>query len=54
MTDPGVIESAVSGPVGTSVTDAEAAAQAALRGTADFAEGVAAWGERRPPRFIGS
>lgn len=34
--------------------DVEAAAQAALLGAADFAEGVAASVAKRPPRFIGS
>ncbi|WP_328469015.1 enoyl-CoA hydratase/isomerase family protein [Actinoplanes sp. NBC_00393] len=41
------------GEVSTAL-DVEAAAQTALLGTADFAEGVSAAGERRPPKFVGS
>lgn len=33
--------------------DAEAAAQTALRDTADYREGFAAFQEKRPPRFVG-
>ncbi|MBB2946345.1 enoyl-CoA hydratase/carnithine racemase [Actinoplanes lutulentus] len=41
-------------PEVSAALDVEATAQAALLGTADFTEGVAAAGERRPPQFVGS
>ena len=44
----------VDGPVGLVGLELEGLAYGLLRSTDDFAEGVAAFGERRPPEYTGT